>query len=1451
MTTAKMIYLIRRSILMGTAKNDFIMLLYMVKKSLMKKVKMRKSATAFAQIGRAWQESTNKKIIVFWGIHSSQRSEIAEYLPEFKCAFAFGHTAPERQVDFLKKNIPYLIIFPASQAAIHPLISRFIEKYNIQTINMGAKQAIEKIHQYTPCSIKYFGDNQIYFSTTLYINIDYDIIDILHKKHNKERNISINITDSDDIFNTLDKYDNIEHIYIYTNSSPQILQTINCYCNTNNIHLNTLSENNLFEVLFGKQSSSINEKYAILWGMSKLDNSRVASCLSDYTVLELEENISFNTFNNVFPIISHKYNFIFCSFENSIPETIENLAKKLNIPIYHLHSSLIDKLYYRKPFKNPFFTTLSTTRTNKLGLPERRAFISWLNNHSNKLDTEHIFYHLHALHALLCKGRKTPPQALIDLQKKDFVLAVWHIEETEELSLENFLNEVGKNIKQAYIVCLALTEENKCYQSKDLPDEIRFRTIFLNHAEDFDFLCAQAKEVHVIGSFYGFEALLAGCPVVTYGEPFYAGFGWTKDLLCPREPNNYSFLQAASIALFGSQTHAPYSGEVLTPDQVIVLHHLRLRSDFSYIFEQINNRLGKDERYPTLDLRRKYYHLTDPNMTQYILKNLTGSDLGLLLHSLFNFNYQCQSLERLFSYMPTQALFNLLITIATYCRINSLFDMLCDITNKYVKWFSEQSLNKQETFQFYNIYFFLQQSNRYRNLDFPPLKNFENQDNIELYEIYTKIATYSCNYEAIYYIIENIHPLPIRYCNSALTFLMEYPYGSREKNFHARLNLRQKIFSMLLDMIIADEKVSISDNAIALIRSSLMEDLPQVKKYALTVIAEQEQGSAITSPVASIILSLLNSYIVRCYYAEAELFLRILSGSKIKKESYIAQWKRLRKIADGFIPLGMTSAKRKQHLEKIALTAQQQCLKSTSLQEVYTHSWRAAIETFNLTTSNIIARVSQPQAPLGYILIPQFGLFQTAILPLLVCSLAKRGYASIILSNNHLYIHSRQYNELYNFSYSTTERPLRLSCSWNINLEKKEISAFGINFYDRFKEFLRVQLRIFNIDMNNPIQRSYLQQFIYQADAHLKVCTDIYKICNKNNLKCAFLSTFLLLLPQVIWFDFIEAQNDKNFRTIFCRTALTQKMKEGVDMEEVSICAMDMACHPEQRLPFLPNREKFQSWYHEFRKTPCSGQILAEIRKNLLCPAPNDSPIYDRLLAEKASGKKIVFCYSRLLYDLSLRTADGGPGHDNMEDWLTHSIQIAERNKNIILVIKPHPHEEEPEFAAMPVEKLQDILPDLPENVFLLHPKEIKTPQLVGIVDMVVLWLGTAIGELTALGIPVIVCSYAGINDTPFDVKTFKDREEYSRLLEEVSCPPPLPDEQDIATGLIKFSRDGYMVTPYKYSFFSASNDFRSIPYYDDEAIERYFKEGDPDIEHIVDQILEGFDDKSSLLAEN
>lgn len=63
-------------------------------------------------------------------------------------------------------------------------------------------------------------------------------------------------------------------------------------------------------------------------------------------------------------------------------------------------------------------------------------------------------------------------------------------------------------------------------------EALRHADLILPHAP-LPALLAQMDAVHVLTSLTGFEALLRGCEVVVHGQPFYAGWGLTRDLAPP------------------------------------------------------------------------------------------------------------------------------------------------------------------------------------------------------------------------------------------------------------------------------------------------------------------------------------------------------------------------------------------------------------------------------------------------------------------------------------------------------------------------------------------------------------------------------------------------------------------------------------------------------------------------------------------------------------------------------------------------------------------------------------------------------------------------------------------------------------------------------------------------------------------------------------------------------
>lgn len=89
--------------------------------------------------------------------------------------------------------------------------------------------------------------------------------------------------------------------------------------------------------------------------------------------------------------------------------------------------------------------------------------------------------------------------------------------------------------------------------------------------QDMAWLISQVDEVHTLTSLAGFEALMRGKTVVCYGQPFYSGWGLTKDV----NPNprrgrqlQLSELIAATLILYPTYISRK-TGYYTTPEQVI------------------------------------------------------------------------------------------------------------------------------------------------------------------------------------------------------------------------------------------------------------------------------------------------------------------------------------------------------------------------------------------------------------------------------------------------------------------------------------------------------------------------------------------------------------------------------------------------------------------------------------------------------------------------------------------------------------------------------------------------------------------------------------------------------------------------------------------------------------------------------------------------------------------
>ncbi len=85
-------------------------------------------------------------------------------------------------------------------------------------------------------------------------------------------------------------------------------------------------------------------------------------------------------------------------------------------------------------------------------------------------------------------------------------------------------------------------------------------------------LLAMVDDVHVLTSLTGFEALLRGKPVTCYGQPFYAGWGLTEDVLAlPRRSRRLSLdeLVAGALMVYPVYLSRSKIGQRITPEHAL------------------------------------------------------------------------------------------------------------------------------------------------------------------------------------------------------------------------------------------------------------------------------------------------------------------------------------------------------------------------------------------------------------------------------------------------------------------------------------------------------------------------------------------------------------------------------------------------------------------------------------------------------------------------------------------------------------------------------------------------------------------------------------------------------------------------------------------------------------------------------------------------------------------
>ncbi len=517
---------------------------------------------------------------------------------------------------------------------------------------------------------------------------------------------------------------------------------------------------------------------------------------------------------------------------------------------------------------------------------------------------------------------------------------------------------------------------------------------------------------------------------------------------------------------------------------------------------------------------------------------------------------------------------------------------------------------------------------------------------------------------------------------------------------------------------------------------------------------------------------------------------------------------------------------------------------------------RVAIETeidkisFSLRTGQILASYPQPKLPKGVIFLASQTCFNTmAMMTPALLALKKKGYAVInimqgMAPNDPTGI---DYIDQFSACLPATLYQHDLQNPWEVNWEKREVICRDVNYYQGFYERLSTAHRIYHVDINqDAINRDFMTQ-LRRTDMCISICQRIKDAVVDRDINVAFVTGNSHVTPFSGIRDFCRAADDPRLAFINCNVAYESYFSNLGSKFASTMCVTDMTLHKDRRAPFMALGEDFEAWYAENKNNSEfkeRADKMIKVNRNSSTDNSTEKELIKFFKAQKKAGKKIVCCFGKVPVDLNV-PYDGGPAHQDMADWITHTAKICGESQDIILLVKPHPHELRPEIALDLIGGFHDLIDtEIKPNVKLLGHRDINVHALAPYLDLAVLWNGSSSLELTALGIPVMMCSHFGNHDYPVDLIYPKSRKQYETYLKAGNYKTPSASLRKKAAFLISYMGTEEISILNEYALRQVTNDKVGIPRWREDKIAEFLEHGDPKMDLIAMRIVEKFEGK-------
>ena len=365
----------------------------------------------------------------------------------------------------------------------------------------------------------------------------------------------------------------------------------------------------------------------------------------------------------------------------------------------------------------------------------------------------------------------------------------------------------------------------------------------------------------------------------------------------------------------------------------------------------------------------------------------------------------------------------------------------------------------------------------------------------------------------------------------------------------------------------------------------------------------------------------------------------------------------------------------------------------------------------------------------------------------------------INLQNSEIYFFNETDDDISHLSFdndSIIEIPKHwneLFCEWDVSFDEKKVLCNGTNMYQTFFETVARAQKKFSIDWESGISKYYFKLFQRRTDRNAYLYEQILNKFPNKSIK--FIVSMYHYTPWSYYYSrFLQNNNPKKESLIQINAAYENYTVDVKNNTFASISALNLTHNKKSRAVCFGSSESFSSWVD----TKIDGYKLKYKPTAIDDTLYNDEEWKQKINIAKKEDKTIVCILGKLLYDLCVPYMGGT--FQNFKEWAITTNSFVLNNKDIFLIVKPHPHEELYSVSNVVHESFLDWF-DKSENIYKMGHCEVGLDKVLPFVDTFLLWNGTSVLEIAQERKHLIVCDDWAKNDYPIGLYQPRNINEY------------------------------------------------------------------------------------------